>query len=172
MTSKTQLRKMIASLNQQLSNSAPTLSLIDRQAMIVKRETAYSAVKMLQAGQDVESFLNTHGVLTAETSGKGKSTWDTKGFTEYAKRGCATKQMPMSFRANRVGTARVVQANVASAGSRKRTASISSMTAHKALAKAKDVRIAMQMQGASSQGTRYTSAQVLKDGVKSTRITR
>jgi hypothetical protein len=169
MTSKTALRNLIKAMNQQLGNSALNLSITDRQAMLLRRETAYSAVKMLQAGINADSFLQANGVEVNKTSGKDKSTWDTEAFSEYARRGCATTQMPMSFRASRVGRARVVQASMTSAGTRKQSASLSSMTAHKSANKAKDVRIAMM--GAPSAGTRYTSTHILKDGVKSTRVT-
>lgn len=141
MTSKTALRNLIKTMNQQLGNNASTLSITDRQAMLKRRETAYTAVKMLQAGINADSFLQSHGIETNKTSGKDKSTWDVKGFIDYAQRGCNVHQKQgQGFKGARVGRVHVVQASMAGDGTRKRTASLSSMTAHKTAAAARDRR--------------------------------
>jgi hypothetical protein len=72
MVSKNQLRKVIESANLQLKNPELT-NIQDRQRLIILRESAYTAIKALQAGQSevAANALVLAGIQTADRSAKG-----------------------------------------------------------------------------------------------------
>jgi hypothetical protein len=114
-----QFRRIVKNAN--LALESPSLSDLNlRQRLVLQRETAYTCVKAIQSGESdavVRAMAQAAGITLGDSSYSNRSTWNDTRYTEYALRGCGLKQMPMGWKANRVGRARVVH-NLKSTDSR------------------------------------------------------